>query len=537
MYSCITTGAVRAMDSYLLQVECDISDGLPSFNMVGYVSSEVREAGERVRVALKNYGVRLPPRRITVNLSPAEIPKKGIVIDLPICICLMMCLGILEEGAAKGVVVVGELGLNGEIRPVKGILSIVMEAKEQGYETCIVPRANLHEGAVVQGIRVVGVESLEEIYHYLMAPPDERDDVIAPLSVDVEQILQNAELPSALDFASVRGHAQAKKVMEIAAAGFHNVLMTGAPGCGKSMLAKCLPGIMPPLTPAESVEITKIYSVAGLLAEDQSLITQRPFLSPHHSVTRAALVGGGTVPTPGIISLAHLGILFLDEFAEYASSNLELLRQPLEDHTITIHRVQGTYRFPARMLLVAAANPCPCGFYPDPGRCRCTPYQVQNYQRKLSGPLLDRIDFCVGVGRVEADLLQDMAPEEPSAVIRGRVIEAVERQQYRFQGTDCTYNADMNSDAVEHFCRLNSAEHRLMKILYDEMQMSARSYHKTLKMARTIADLEGREEILERDLMMAASFRVPENIGINAADPASPNAHTARRIQRKPGRI
>lgn len=510
MYSKVIAGAVHAMNSCLLQVEVDISDGLPSFSIVGFVSGEVREAGERVRVALKNYGIHLPPRRITVNLSPAEIPKRGIVIDLPVCVGLMVCLGILPENATDDIVIAGELGLNGEIRPVRGILSIVMEAKRQGYGTCIVPEANLREGAVVQDIKVIGVSSLDQLYDYLISPPEERDGIIAPLSIDVDHLLSKEPLPSSLDFASVRGHTQVKKVMEIAAAGFHNVLLVGAPGSGKSMLAKCMPGIMPPLTPREAVEITQIYSVAGLLEEGKSLITQRPFVAPHHSATRAALVGGGSIPSPGLISLAHLGILFLDELPEFASAEIELLRQPLEDHEITIHRVQGSYRFPARMLLVAAANPCPCGYYPDANRCRCTPYQVRNYQRKLSGPLLDRFDFSVGVQRVEAGVLQGAEHEETSAQIRGRVTMAAERQQHRFAGTKFLFNGDMDADAVQYFCRLDSRQERLMQMLYEQMQMSARSYHKILKMARTIADLEDRDKILERDLMMAASYRVPE---------------------------
>ena len=304
-----------------------------------------------------------------------------------------------------------------------------------------------------------------------------------------------------------------------------SAIITGPPGTDKSMLAKCMPGIMPPLTPGEAVEITKVYSVAGLLEENQALITQRPFIAPHHSVTRAALVGGGSIPTPGMISLAHLGILFLDELPEYASAEIELLRQPLEDHTITIHRVQGTYRFPARMLLIAAANPCPCGYFPDANRCRCTPCQIQNYQRKLSGPLLDRIDFCVGVHRVDAEMLQGEGRDETSAVIRARVTGAAQRQAHRFRGTDFLFNGDRNADAVERFCRLNSSVAKLMKILYDEMHMSARSYHKVLKMARTIADLEDRDEILERDLMMASGFRLPDGIVGNSRTESAGSSH------------
>ena len=379
MYSTVMTGAVHGIGSYLMRVETSISNGLPAFQMVGNMSGEVREAGERVRVALKNTGLPLPAARITVNLAPADIPKRGIVIDLPVAVGELICMEILSQEDFEDVLVAGELGLNGEIRPVRGVLPIVQMAKEQDIRLCILPAQNLEEGAVVEGIKVVGVRSINELIMYMNTSPERRDRAIPPGKVDLESLFAGRALRADVDFADVKGQAVAKKAMEIAAAGFHNMLMMGPPGTGKSMLAKCMPGIMPPLTIEESMEVSAVYSVAGLLGQGEPLVLRRPFLEPHHSITRAALVGGGMVPMPGQISLAHRGVLFLDELPEFGREQLDLLRQPLEDHEVTIVRQSGSYRYPSRFILLGACNPCPCGHFPDRNRCRCKPWEIKRY--------------------------------------------------------------------------------------------------------------------------------------------------------------
>ena len=512
MYSKVTTGAVRGVGSYLLRVETNISNGLPAFNMVGFMTGEVREAGERVRVALKNAGITLPASRITVNLAPADIPKRGIVIDLPVAVGELICMGMLRQEDFEDVLVAGELGLNGEIRPVRGVLPIVHMAREQRISTCILPRDNLEEGAVVEGIRVIGVRSLNELIMYMNAPACSRDELIPPGKVDVDALFkEQAQLRAEVDLADVRGQSVAKKAMEIAAAGFHNMLMTGPPGTGKSMLAKCLPGIMPPLSFEESMEVSAVYSVAGMLGEGQPLVLRRPFLQPHHSITRAALVGGGIVPMPGQISLAHRGVLFLDELPEFGREQLDLLRQPIEDHEVTIVRQSGSYRYPSRFIMLGACNPCPCGHYPDRNRCRCTPWEIRRYFGRISGPLLDRMDLCITVPRARIEDIQGPAgKEESSSSVRSRVMEACQRQSHRFRGTGLHFNSDMRAPDLEKYCRLGTREQGCLRDLFERSGMSVRAYHRIIRVARTIADLEGQEEIREDHLYMAYTYRQAE---------------------------
>lgn len=511
MYSAITTGAVRGITSYLLRVETNISNGLPGFHMVGFTSGEVREAGERVRVALKNAGITPPASRITVNLAPADIPKRGIVIDLPVAVGELICMGLLRQEDFEGVLVAGELGLNGEIRPVRGVLPIVQMAREHGVRLCILPEDNVREGAVIKGIRAVGVHSLNELIMYMETAPERRDQVLPPGEVDVDALFAARAEPAVPDLKDVRGQAVAKKAMEIAAAGFHNLLMMGPPGTGKSMLARCMPGILPPMTFQESMDVSAVYSVAGLLPAGEPLVLQRPFLAPHHSITGAALVGGGTVPAPGQISLAHRGVLFLDELPEFGRQQLDLLRQPLEDHEVTIVRQTGSYRFPARFLLMGAMNPCPCGFYPDRNRCRCTPWEIRRYLARISGPLLDRMDLCMMVPRARIqDLQRSSSKEEPSSAVQARVMEACARQAYRFRGTKIRFNAEMRPRELEAYCRLGTRAQHFLGELFENSGMSVRAYHRIIRVARTIADLEEREEIREEDLYLAYTYRQAE---------------------------
>ena len=514
MFSSVTSGAVGGITSYLMQVEVDVSDGLPSFNMVGFMSGEVREAGERVKVALKNVGSKVPAAKVTINLSPVDIRKSGVVIDLPVAVGIMAATGEIESEVLKDTVVLGELGLDGDVKPVKGILPIVKKAKEMGYGRVILPRANSKEGAVIEGIKIIGVTSLQEVVMYLTADESERDNLIRPTHVDVKKIFEEAERENDdLDFADINGQAAVKRAAEIAAAGFHHLMLIGPPGAGKSMVAKRIPTILPPLSLEESLEVSTIYSVAGMLSEDQALVTKRPFLSTHHLVTETALVGGGRVPRPGIISLAHRGVLFLDEMPEFPKAKLDLLRQPLEDRNIHIVRNRGTYTYPSDFQLVGALNPCPCGYYPDRNRCKCTPNEIRRYIGHISGPILDRVDICVEAPRIDiGDLTAKRKnANESSATIRKRVLDARRIQQERFAGTNLKFNSEMSPKDIEKYCRLSPKEEAYLESIFVSMELSARAYHKILRVARTIADIDGSEDIMRIHLMEAVSYRITDN--------------------------
>ena len=507
MFSSVLSGAVHGVQSYLLRIETDISDGLPTFSMVGFVSAQVREAQERVRVALKNTGIHLPPRRITVNFSPAEIPKRDLIADLPVAVGLLEAMEEIEPDAAEGILILGGLSLDAELTPVRGVLPIVRGALEEGIDTVLLPTENAREAAALGAVKVIGLRNLEEVISYLRLSGEERDVIYPPFPSEnfLEEMGESMSAGGA-DYGSVSGQDGVKRALEIAAAGFHNVLMIGPPGSGKSMMAKCLPGILPPLTKEECLEVSAIYSIAGELKPEKPLIHMRPFMAPHHSITQQALVGGGVNPKPGMISLAHRGVLFMDELPEFGRENLNLLRQPLEDQHIVISRSTGNYDFPARFMFVAAANPCPCGYYPD-SRCSCTRAEILRYQGRMPGPILDRIDLTVDAPRVPVESLLQRREAESSAAIRTRVMAAHERQRKRFQGESICFNAEMNAAQTERYCELGRREKLFVKEIFRKMNLSARAYHRILKTARTIADLDGQEKVSEDHLAEAVGYR------------------------------
>ena len=500
MFSKVLSSAVAGVSGTEIYVEADVSDGLPMFTMVGYLSSSVREASERVRTAIRNSGIMLPPKRITVNLSPADIRKDGTVFDLAIALSCLLAAGLVPEISLDRTMILGELGLDGSIKPVNGVLSMVHHGYSEGITDFIVPSANAREAAIVEGARVFGFSRLSEVLEFIEGKANVRPTVYEAASEEET----SSDLP---DFSEIRGQEMLKRGLTIAAAGFHNVLMLGAAGAGKSMLAKCLPGILPKLTFQESIEVTKIYSVSGLLPDTGTLMKNRPFRAPHHTVSEYALTGGGAIPRPGEISLAHNGVLFLDELPEFKKSALEVLRQPMEDGVIRIARVQASYTYPADFMLVAAANPCPCGYYPDRKRCRCTPRMVSAYQGKLSGPLLDRIDIRMEVTAVSGDALFEEASGETSESIRMRVEAARKRQEERYAGEKIRFNSQLSGKMLGTYIRLSDSQEEMLHACVTSGDLSARGVYRVMRLARTIADLSDHDAIGDEDLTEALFFR------------------------------
>lgn len=510
MFSTIFSGAVCGLQAYLVRVEVDLAGGLPSFQMVGSLGSEVRESRERVCVAMRNSGFQIPPCHITVNLAPADRRKEGTAFDLPIAVGLLKDMELLPQEAVQDTLFLGELGLNGEIKRVNGVLPIVREAADRGFRRVVVPRENALEAAVIPGITVWGAGGLGELLAALLHPEEDDGKIYKP-RIHAEKLLAENASDKRGDFRDVSGQESARRGAMIAAAGFHNLLMMGPPGVGKSMIAGRIPGILPPLTLEESLEVTSIYSVAGLLSPEQALITERPFFAPHHTVTMAALIGGGNAwPRPGMVSLAHRGVLFLDELPEFQRMVLDSMRQPLEERRVQIARAAGMVTFPSDFMLVAAMNPCPCGYYPDRNKCRCTQPQIEKYLGKVSGPLLDRIDLCVELQPVDILHLQRDNHGVSSEKMREHIGKARKMQGKRYAGTDYRFNGDVSSAEVEKYCILGEEEKKIMEQLYRTLELSARGYHRILKTARTIADLEEREDITKEHLLEAACYRPSE---------------------------
>ena len=496
--------AVVGLDGFVVDVEVDISPGLPRFDVVGLPDTAVQEARARVRAAVRNSGCEFPLRRITANLAPADVRKAGSTYDLPLAVALLQSSGQLEH-VSQDAMFLGQLSLNGDVLHIDGVLPMVALARDAGISKVFVPVPDGQEAALIEGIEVYPVDSLPGLIQYLRGEAD-----IAPLEYD-ESVLTPSDAENSFDLSGVRGQEHGKRALEVAAAGSHNLLMSGPPGSGKTLLARALPSVLPPLTHPEAIEVTKVYSVADALPKDRPLITERPFRSPHHTISYAGLVGGGTRPGPGEITMSHRGVLFLDELPEFGHRILEAMRQPLEDKSVVISRAQGSVTYPANFMLVGAMNPCPCGYYGDPHKeCSCSTSQVFRYAKRISGPMLDRIDIFVDVPSVDYEKLAGPATAEPSRSVRARTERARKVQSKRYSGSDILTNSDMGPNEVYQFCELDEQASGLVKTAMKQMHLSARAYHRILKLARTIADLADEERIEAAHVAEALQYRPPQ---------------------------
>jgi len=503
MLSKIFSSATYGIDAYIVEVETNCEKQVPSFIIVGLPDNAVKESRERVVAAIKNSGFEFPIKKITINLAPADIRKEGSSFDLSIAVGILAALESVNHNLLNETIFLGELSLDGKLRPIKGALPIAVEAKKIGIKNIILPVESANEAAIVDGINVYGMENLNEVVQFLNGEIKKektvtnKDDLFSLINV------------YQLDFSDVKGQENVKRALEVAAAGAHNIIMIGPPGSGKTMLAKRIPTILPPLAFEEALETTKIHSVAGIIPKEKAIITERPFRNPHHTVSDAALVGGGSFPRPGEVSFAHHGVLFLDELPEFKKNVLEVLRQPLEDSKVTVSRSKLSLEFPANFMLAAAMNPCPCGYFTDPNKeCTCAPPQIQRYMAKISGPLLDRIDIHIEVPAVKYKELSDESKSETSFQIRERVIKARQIQLKRFTGLKHIYNnGDMGSKEVRSFCKLDSAGAELLKMAMTKLGLSARAYDRFLKVSRIIADLDNSENILPQHISEAIQYR------------------------------
>ena len=501
MYGTVRTAIVNGIDTLPVQVEADVSDGLPVFDMVGFLGSEVKEARERVRTAMRNSGFEMPVKRITVNLTPADRKKSGSAFDLAIALALLSACGYVAEESLRSCLVAGEISLDGSVRPVRGIFPMCEDAAKEGVEFCMVPYENRHEAALADHVRIVPVKSLREAVEILngeAVPEEEEEEKEMP-----------EEEESRPDFSDIAGQKVLKRACEVAVAGMHNLLMIGSAGAGKSMAAQRIPSILPPLDREEQMELLRIRSVAGLLGPKEGLSSDRPFRSPHHTISAAGMAGGGnSLPRPGEISMAHHGVLFLDELTEFMPSALELLRQPMEERKITLVRSGGSFTYPADFMLVCAMNPCQCGEYPDRNKCRCTRAQIERFIGRISKPILDRMDLCVETPRVEfSELMKRTKKEESSETIRKRILKAHKIQEERYEKESFRYNSEIPAKKIDQYVELGAKEQEYMQETFGKLNLSVRGYHKVLKVARTIADLKGQKMVDRKDLAEASCYR------------------------------
>jgi len=512
MVNKVKAGTVIGLTAYEVSVETDVVNSLPGMSIVGLPDASVNESRDRVKSAIKNSGYSFPSKKVVINLAPADLKKVGTSFDLPIAVGILVEEEVVDWEKLKNYAFIGELSLDGQIRGVNGVLPLVLGLKEAGVTDIIVPKANVKEAALIEGINVYGAEHLTDVVNHFI------ETKISPTKIDVRKYLsEKVELDYTFDFKDVKGQQKAKKALEIAAAGGHNILMIGSPGSGKTLMAKCFASILPPLELSEALELTKIYSVSGLLTEDEPLMAKRPFRPVHHTASANGIIGGGTIPKPGEITLAHRGVLFLDEMVEFPRQVLEVLRQPLEDGEIVISRAKHSIKYPAKFILLGAMNPCPCGYLGDKEKqCSCSDFQISRYLAKLSGPLLDRIDLQIDVPRLTpTELLNSTAEEEDSATIRKRVIKARQMQLERYKNEAILTNSELTSDLIKKYCKIDEKSKEILKIAIVKYQLSGRRYDRILKLARTIADLASSSEIEQVHLMQALQYRMfnPDEYG------------------------